>query len=249
MPLQVPNENCEYYLGDRCWRQVTGEVRISLDPPLSMSLHISPAALHEIRHTGFVDCEQFVVEEEQETYTSYWAEQTFEVGHILIDSQRMGNLNLFGPTALRAGITPVVVTLASVHSLSQDFSLPGEAEGPDLGWHIEWTGRRERLSITCLRDPPPMSSSYGAEELRHLTHGIRRLILAESARDAQRLQEVDDELAITHRQIDSINHQLYANVMPLPPGGGSRTRQRGSGPRTRGGGTSRKGQGTGDDSE
>ncbi|KAF6171903.1 hypothetical protein GIB67_011800, partial [Kingdonia uniflora] len=24
MPLQVPNENCEYYLGDRCWRQLTG---------------------------------------------------------------------------------------------------------------------------------------------------------------------------------------------------------------------------------
>ncbi|KAF6142847.1 hypothetical protein GIB67_002711 [Kingdonia uniflora] len=25
MPLQVPNGNCEYYLGDRCWRQLTGE--------------------------------------------------------------------------------------------------------------------------------------------------------------------------------------------------------------------------------
>ncbi|KAF6141453.1 hypothetical protein GIB67_021269, partial [Kingdonia uniflora] len=38
-------------------------------------------------------------------------------------------------------------------------------------------------------------------------------------------------------------------VVPLPPGGGARTRQRESGLRTRGGGTSRKGQGTGDDSE
>ncbi|KAF6158915.1 hypothetical protein GIB67_012332 [Kingdonia uniflora] len=89
MPLQVPNKNYEYYLGDRCWRQVTDEV-----------------------------------------------------------------------------------TSASVHRLSQDFSLPSEAKGPDLGWHMEWTGRRERLPIARLRDPPPMSSSYGVEELWHLTHGL-----------------------------------------------------------------------------
>ncbi|KAF6154318.1 hypothetical protein GIB67_026774 [Kingdonia uniflora] len=105
-----------------------------------------------------------------------------------------------------------------------------------------------------------MSSSYGAEELWHLTHGMRQLILAESTRDAQRLQEVKDELAISRRQIDSIDHQLYAHdlqlrrgrdvwVVPLPPGGGARTRQRGSGLRTRGGSTSYRGQGTGDDSE
>ncbi|KAF6157223.1 hypothetical protein GIB67_041684 [Kingdonia uniflora] len=165
IPLQVPNENCEYFLGDRCWRQVTGEVRIPLDLPLSMSPHISPVALHEMRQAGFVDCEQFVVGEERETYASYWAEQTSEVGHMLTDSQRMGNLDVLGPSALRAGITPAVVTSASVHSLSQDFSLLGEAEGPDLGWHMEWTGRRERLPIARLRDPPPMSSSFDAEEL------------------------------------------------------------------------------------
>ncbi|KAF6172979.1 hypothetical protein GIB67_006355 [Kingdonia uniflora] len=206
--LQVPNRNCEYYLGDRCWRQVTGEVRIPLDPPLSMSPHITPAALHEMRQAGFVDCEQFVVGEERETYASYWAEQTSEVGHMLTDSQRMGNLDLFRPSALRAGITPLVVASVSVHSLSQDFSLPGEAEGPDLGWHMEWTGRQ-------------------------------------SARDSQRLQEVAEELTIARRQIDSIDHQLYANdlqlrrerdvrVVPLPPGGDARMRQRRSGPRTRG---------------
>ncbi|KAF6160557.1 hypothetical protein GIB67_019497 [Kingdonia uniflora] len=144
---------------------VTGEVRIPMDPPLSMSLHISPTTLHEMRQAGFVDCEQFVVGEVRETYVSYWAEQILEVGHMLTDSQRMGNLDLFGPSALRAGITPVVVTSASVHSLSQDFSLPGEAEGPDLGWHIQWIGRRENLLIARLRDLPPMSSSYGTEEL------------------------------------------------------------------------------------
>ncbi|KAF6142029.1 hypothetical protein GIB67_037997 [Kingdonia uniflora] len=222
--------------------EVTGEVRIPLDPPLSMSSHISPAALHEMGQVRFADCEQFVVGEERETYTSYWAEQTSEVGHMLTDSQRMGNLDLFGPIALRAGITPVVVTSASVHSLSQDFSLPGEAEGTDLGWHMVWTGRCERLPIAGWRDPPPMSSSY------------------ESARDAQRPQEVEDELAIAHRQIDSIDHQLYAHdlqlrrecdvrVVPLPPEGGTRVRQHGSGLRTRGGSTSCRGQSTGDDSE
>ncbi|KAF6166404.1 hypothetical protein GIB67_034955 [Kingdonia uniflora] len=135
--------------------EVTGEVRIPLDSPLSMSPHISPAALHEMRQAGFVDCEQFMVEEERETYASYWAEQT-----------------------------------------------------------SEWTGQRENLPIARLRDPPPMSSSYGAEELWHLTHGMRRLVLAESARDAQRLQEVEEELVITRRQIDSIDHQLYAHIRP-----------------------------------
>ncbi|KAF6145364.1 hypothetical protein GIB67_004456 [Kingdonia uniflora] len=179
---------------------------------------------------------------------------------MLTDSQRMGNINLFKPTALRDGITPVVVTSASVHSLSQNFSLPGEVEGPDPGWHMEWTGRREMLPIARLRDPSPMSSSYGAEELWHLTHGMQRLVLAESARVTQRLQELTDELAIAHRQTDSIDHQLYAHdlqlrrgcdvrVVQLPPGGGTMMRQRGSGPQTRGGGTSRRGRGTGDDSE
>ncbi|KAF6162071.1 hypothetical protein GIB67_025837 [Kingdonia uniflora] len=115
---------------------VAGEVRIPLDPLLNMSPHISPAALHEIRQAGFLDY-----------------------------SQRMGNIDLFGPTALRAGITPVVVTSATVHSLSQDFSLPDEVEGPDPGWHMEWTGQRERLPIARLRDPLPMSSSYDVDEL------------------------------------------------------------------------------------
>ncbi|KAF6164760.1 hypothetical protein GIB67_041012 [Kingdonia uniflora] len=89
---------------------------------------------------------------------------------------------------------------------------------------------------------------------------MQRLILAESARDVQSLQEVEDELAIARRQIDSIDHQLYAHnlqlrrgrdvqVVSLPPGGGVRTRQRRSGPRIRGGSTSCRGRGTGDDSE
>ncbi|KAF6149667.1 hypothetical protein GIB67_017400 [Kingdonia uniflora] len=105
-----------------------------------------------------------------------------------------------------------------------------------------------------------MSSSYGTEELWHLTHGMRRLVLPESARDAQRIQEVEEELVIARRQIDSIDHQLYAHdlqlrrgrgvrVVSLPPGGGARTRQCGSCPRTRGGCTSRRWWGTGDDSE
>ncbi|KAF6140550.1 hypothetical protein GIB67_035577 [Kingdonia uniflora] len=172
----------------------------------------------------------------------------------------MGNQDLFGPSALRAGITPVVVTSASVHSLSQDFSLPGEAEGPDLRWHMQWTRQRENLPIARLKDLSPMSSSYGTEELWYLTHGMRRLILAESARDARRIQEVEEELAIARRQLDSIDHQLYAydlqlrrgrdvRVVPLPPGGGPRTRQHGSGQGTRGGNTSRRGRGTRDDSE
>ncbi|KAF6147436.1 hypothetical protein GIB67_022096 [Kingdonia uniflora] len=205
-----------------------------------------------MRRAGFVDCEQFVVVEVRETYASYWAEQILEVGHMLTNFQRMGNLDLFGLSTLRAGITPVVATSASVHSLSQDFSLPGEAEGPDLGWHMQWTGRRENLPIACLRVLSPISSSYGTEELWHLTHGMRRLVLAESARDAQRIQEVEEELAIARRQIDSIDHQLYAHdlqlrkgrdvrVVLLPPGGGARTRQRGSGPQTRGSSTSRRG--------
>ncbi|KAF6141248.1 hypothetical protein GIB67_024332 [Kingdonia uniflora] len=148
---------------------------------------------------------------------------------MLTDSQRMGNLDLFGLSALKTSITPMVVTSGSVYSLSQDFSLPGEAEGPDLGWHMQWTGWRENLPIAHLRDPPPMSSSYDTEKLRYLSHGMRRLVLAESAQDAQRIQEVEEELAIARRQIDSIDHQLYAHdlqlrrgrdvrVVPLPPG-------------------------------
>ncbi|KAF6135460.1 hypothetical protein GIB67_015313 [Kingdonia uniflora] len=155
-----------------------------------------------------------MIGEELETSASYWA----EVGHLLTDSQRMGNIDLFGPTVLRTGITPVVVTSASVHSLSQDFSLFGEVEGPDPGRHMEWTGRREMLPIVRLRDPPPMSSSYGAEELWYLTHGMRRLALVKFMQDAQRLQELTDEFATAHRHIDSIDHQLYAHDLQLRRG-------------------------------
>ncbi|KAF6137025.1 hypothetical protein GIB67_030789 [Kingdonia uniflora] len=86
---------------------------------------------------------------------------------------------------------------------------------------------------------------------------MRRVILAEYAQDVQRLQEVEDELSIARRNIDSIDHQLYAHdlqlrrgrnvrVVPLPSRGGARTRQRESGLRTRGGGTSRRGRDTKD---
>ncbi|KAF6150416.1 hypothetical protein GIB67_034115 [Kingdonia uniflora] len=57
---------------------LTGKARILLDPSLSMLPHIRPAALQEIRKPGFLDCEQFVIGEERETYASYWAEQTLE---------------------------------------------------------------------------------------------------------------------------------------------------------------------------
>ncbi|KAF6154411.1 hypothetical protein GIB67_028303 [Kingdonia uniflora] len=157
--------------------------------------------------------------EERETYASYWAEQTSEVGHMSIDSQRMGNIDLFGLTALRAGTVPMVVMSASAHSFSfsQDFSLPGETEGLDLGLHMEWTGRREMLPITRMRDPLPMYSSYDTEKLRYLTPGIRK--------------------------IDSIDHQLFApdlqlrrgrdvRMVQLPPRDGARTRQCGSDPKS-----------------
>ncbi|KAF6141650.1 hypothetical protein GIB67_001202 [Kingdonia uniflora] len=62
-----------------------------------MPPYIIPAALHEIRQVGFLDCKQFGIGEERETYASYWAEQTLEVGHLLADFQRMGNIDLFGP--------------------------------------------------------------------------------------------------------------------------------------------------------
>ncbi|KAF6159745.1 hypothetical protein GIB67_030003 [Kingdonia uniflora] len=43
---------------------------------------------------------------------------------------------------------------------------------PDPRWHIEWIWRHEMLPIQRLRDPPPMSSSYGVEELWYLTHVV-----------------------------------------------------------------------------
>ncbi|KAF6144674.1 hypothetical protein GIB67_006166 [Kingdonia uniflora] len=49
MLLQIPNGNYKYYKGDRCWRQLAGEARIPLDPPLIILSHISPTALQEMR--------------------------------------------------------------------------------------------------------------------------------------------------------------------------------------------------------
>ncbi|KAF6152906.1 hypothetical protein GIB67_039613 [Kingdonia uniflora] len=83
--------------------------------------------------------------------------------------------------------------------------------------------------------------------------------VGESARDTQRIQEFTDEVATLRRHLDSVNDQLYAHVrptseeghdvrmVPLPPGGGARMRQRESSLFTRGGGTSRRRRGTRDD--
>ncbi|KAF6166942.1 hypothetical protein GIB67_037455 [Kingdonia uniflora] len=86
MPLQVPNGNYEYYLGDRSWRQLTGTVGIPLDPSCNMSPHLSLVDLQAIRQADFVDYAQFVIGEERDTYASYWTTQTYEVGHLLTDS-------------------------------------------------------------------------------------------------------------------------------------------------------------------
>ncbi|KAF6154982.1 hypothetical protein GIB67_004584 [Kingdonia uniflora] len=116
------------------------------------------------------------------------------------------------------------------------------------------------LPIHRLRDLPPISSSYDAKELWHPTHGMRRLVLAESAQDNQRLQELTNENVTLRRHLDSLDDQLHAydlglrrgrdvQVVPLPHGGGSRAWQYGSSLRTRGDSTSYRGWGTGNDSE
>ncbi|KAF6150471.1 hypothetical protein GIB67_030272 [Kingdonia uniflora] len=168
--------------------EVTGEVRIPLDPLLSMSPHISPAALHEMRQAGFTDCRSHV----------------------------------------------------------DRFPEDGESRS---------------VRTECTQSLYYTRGGYvSVEELWHLAHGMRRLDLAESARDAQRIQEVEEELVNAPRQIHSIDHQLYAHdlqlrrgydvrVVSLLPGGGARMRQHGFGLRTRGGSTSSRGWGTGDDSE
>ncbi|KAF6165895.1 hypothetical protein GIB67_012792 [Kingdonia uniflora] len=74
-------------------------------------------------------------------------------------------------------------------------------------------------------------------------------LLSQSARDAQRLQELTEENVTLRRHLDSVDDQLYAHdlhlrrgsdvqVVSLPHGGGARTRQGncGSGLRTRGAG-------------
>ncbi|KAF6142083.1 hypothetical protein GIB67_037001 [Kingdonia uniflora] len=183
-----------YHIDHRTVETITWEPW--LDSVMSETEDVMTAKLLPKKGCHFkYQMETLVVKEDRETYASYWAKQTLEIGYILTNSQRTGNIDLFGPTAFRAGITLVVVTSTSVHSAYQDFSLPGEAEGPDPGW-----------------------------------------------------------------QINSIDHQLYAHdqelrrgrdvrVVPLPPRGGARTRQRGSGPHTWEAGTSRRGWGTGDESE
>ncbi|KAF6141814.1 hypothetical protein GIB67_031881 [Kingdonia uniflora] len=162
-------------------KEVTGEVRIPLDPSLSMSPHISPVTLHEMRQAGFPeDGESRSVRTECTQSWYYTRGGYISVGSLLVP-----------------------------------------------GLQSAWRGGGARPG---------------------------------SVRDAQRIQEVEEELAIARRQIDSIDYQLYAHdlqlrnghdvrVVPLPPGIGARTRQRGSGPRTRGGSTSRRGRGTGDNSE
>ncbi|KAF6152417.1 hypothetical protein GIB67_038040 [Kingdonia uniflora] len=89
---------------------------------------------------------------------------------------------------------------------------------------------------------------------------MRRLTLAENAGEAQRINEFTDENATLRGHLGSADDQLYAldlhlrrgcevRVVPLPLGGGTRTRQPGSGPQTRGGDTSRRVQGARDDFE
>ncbi|KAF6167974.1 hypothetical protein GIB67_020544 [Kingdonia uniflora] len=85
-----------------------------------------------------------MMNEERMTYDTYWHSQTSEVGHLLTNLQRMGNIDLFGPSTLRSGITPIVVMSTEVHNLFQDFSLPDLEMGPGLGgtWSRQGGTRR-----------------------------------------------------------------------------------------------------------
>ncbi|KAF6167531.1 hypothetical protein GIB67_031732 [Kingdonia uniflora] len=87
----------------------------------------------------------------------------------------MGNIDLFGFSTLRFGITLVVVTSAEVHSVSQDFVLPDLEMGPDLRWNIEWTGRRDDPH------PPLEGATSGTSFLR-----LRGVIKPESGYAANR---------------------------------------------------------------
>ncbi|KAF6137888.1 hypothetical protein GIB67_014017 [Kingdonia uniflora] len=164
--------------------ELTGEARIPLDPSLSMSPHISPAALQEMRLAGFLNCEQFVIEEERKTYASYWAEQTLELVPGLQFAWRGGGAR------------------------------PGVAHG------VDWEAR----------DAPHRPLEGPATHVCLLRH--RGAVVPDSCIDGQ---------LYSHDLHLRRGHDVW--VVPLPPGGGTRMRQRGSGPRTRGGDTSFKGRG------
>ncbi|KAF6167836.1 hypothetical protein GIB67_027614, partial [Kingdonia uniflora] len=53
IPLQVPNGNCEYYLGDRCWRQLTGIAEFARNAQRLQKLTDENATLR--RHLDSID--------------------------------------------------------------------------------------------------------------------------------------------------------------------------------------------------
>ncbi|KAF6163296.1 hypothetical protein GIB67_025160 [Kingdonia uniflora] len=90
-----------------------------------MSQHLSPVDLEALRTFGFVGYNQFVMYESKMTYAEYYSSMTIEVGHLLTNLQRMENIDLFGVSALRSGITPVVITSAEEASCDPHSPLEG----------------------------------------------------------------------------------------------------------------------------
>lgn len=211
LPLIVPpGEFYELFLGERCLRQITGEIAIPLDPPKYMSQKVTQTTYQELQTDLYaVDIRQFVYQGHDIDYGTYWKHIARDVGPLLDASVRIGNMDFFGPSALKSGIEAPIVMSSEVNYASQFYPPPQETTwSDDPGWYLQWTGRPDPIPIPHLTDIPAPPSHYTVDSLWEMNMGMRHLVLQESAfyeEGLSSINQIADDFVSDYNIIININ--------------------------------------------
>ncbi|KAF6163085.1 hypothetical protein GIB67_001413 [Kingdonia uniflora] len=189
--LHNPSYGPKWYLGDRCWRQMTGTESVPMDPPAGMteSEEISDAEVEVLRQHNFIDATPFVVLGID--YRVYW--RRVSMGYLLPAYHRGVNVDLVGHGAFREGLRiPRAEGHGYISKVHEDMEIP-EVSEEDPGWFMEVAGvgggaTSRFLPIPSMDDTEtigvPVPDTLTRDELAHrylqslrLSTGMRTLTL------------------------------------------------------------------------
>lgn len=130
----------------------TGWATIPLDPPLHMTRRMTHATYTEMQQELYQDdCQQYIYQGQDMDYNTYWKTIGKDVGPLLDVVVCIGNMDFFGPSALKAGIQAPIVTSSEVNYASQFHQQPQQADwARDLGWNMQWTSEIHSPFSICL---------------------------------------------------------------------------------------------------
>ncbi|KAL5705003.1 hypothetical protein ACHQM5_023355 [Ranunculus cassubicifolius] len=238
-----------WYLGDRCFRQLTGRISIPWDVPPTMDVRrgadIPPHVVDQSYvDMSWADSEGHTAHVTEEQYTRYWSRVS--IGRLLTDAMHVGNVELYGPRALRPGVElgQPSQPVPDRHPVAAYVPPPIPEEGP-ASFQV-WTSQAQTQTLPVPYVPPerfaelhPHFDDYRPDQIRDLS--IQTTLTAEGLRlgayqytstfahDFVDLQERFGSLQLHHHHLQAEFDAYRASVTNAAASGGSsrrRVRQR-----------------------